>query len=49
MTCAAVKPVAPEAGSKALSAKNMEAIVANIVTLSRVIAGFAGQRIEGFQ
>ena len=49
MTRAAVNLVAPEAGSEAFSAENMEAIVADVITFSRVKAGFAGKRIEGFQ
>jgi hypothetical protein len=49
MTCTAVKLVALGAGSKAFSAENMEAIVADVITFSRVKAGFAGKRIEGFQ
>jgi hypothetical protein len=48
MTCAAVNLVAPEAGSEAFSAENMEAIVADVITFSRAKAGFAGKRIEGF-
>lgn len=49
MAGAAVNPVAPRARSKAFSAKNMETVVADIITFSRVIAGLAGKRIEGFQ
>jgi hypothetical protein len=49
MAYTAVKLVAPGAGSIAFSAKNMEAIVADVVTFSWVKAGFAGKRIEGFQ
>ena len=49
MTCAAVNLVAPEAGSETFSAENMEEIVADVITSSRVKAGFAGKRIEGFR
>ena len=49
MTCAAVNLFAPRAGSEAFSAEDMEAIVADVITFSRVKAGFAGKRIEGFQ
>ena len=49
MTCAAVNLVAPATGSEAFSAENMETIVADVITSSRVKAGFAGKRIEGFQ
>jgi len=49
MTCAAVNLVAPEAGREAFSAENMQAVVADVITFSRVKAGFAGKRVEGFQ
>ena len=49
MARAAVNFVAARAGSEAFSAENMEVIVADVITFSRVIAGFAGKRIEGFQ
>ena len=48
MTSAAVNLVAARARRKAFSAENMEAIVADIITFSRIKAGFAGKRIEGF-
>lgn len=48
MTSAAVNLVAARAGRKAFSAENMEAVVADVATFSRIKAGFARKRIERF-
>ena len=48
MTGTAVNLVAARAGREAFSAENMQAIVADVITFSRIKAGFAGKRVEGF-
>ena len=48
MTGAAVSLVTPVTGSEALSADNMEAVVADVIPLSGVEAGFTGKGVKGF-
>ena len=49
MTGPAVIFVTPGTGSETLSAENMETVVADVMTLARVEAGFTGEGVEAFQ
>jgi len=48
MAGAAVNFAAAEAGGEALPANNMEAVVADVMTLRRIEAGFTRKGVEGF-
>jgi hypothetical protein len=48
LTRAAVNLLTPRAGGEALSADNMEALVADVMALPGVEAGFAREGVEGF-
>ena len=48
MTGAAIDLVTPGARDEAFSANNMKAVVADVIPLSRVEAGFAWKGVKGF-